>query len=102
VADFENRLINKKCASEAKLNPESGLIAVVNFVTPCSESAQRAKPARTGTKMQNAAQEVVGSFFYWQPRLAISIAFDPTPAQGRPELRRGTATLRTNGIFPVR
>ena len=49
VADFENQLINKNCASGPKLNSQSGLITVVNFVTSCAELAQPEKTARFGT-----------------------------------------------------
>ena len=57
MADFENRLINIKCANRRKLNPNSRLITVVKIVTSCSDSAQREKGARIGTRLHAARAE---------------------------------------------
>ena len=81
VADFENRLSNIKCATRPKLNVNSGLIAVVNFVTSCPESAQRDKEAEIGMRLLSDAIEGVGRF--WQP----STGFGPSEPldRGPPE-----------------
>ena len=60
MADFENRLSNIKCATRPKLNVNSGLIAVVNFVTSCPESAQRDKEAEIGMRLLSDAIQGVG------------------------------------------